>query len=108
MATSPAAAPQSTQRYPWGSWQPYFYGNWSDYNGQLFWVPGEPWGWVPYHLGLWMWDQKSGWVWMPGSMFAPAWVDWEFLSGHYFWRPFTLFDYYDGLDDPDIWGWDNH
>ncbi len=54
-------------RYPWGNWQPYFYGNWSNYNGQLFWVPGEPWGWVPYHLGLWMWDEKSGWVWMPGS-----------------------------------------
>ena len=43
-------------------------------------MPGEPWGWVPYHLGLWMWDQKSGWVWMPGSMFAPAWVDWAFCS----------------------------
>ncbi|OGD21037.1 MAG: hypothetical protein A2W03_10155 [Candidatus Aminicenantes bacterium RBG_16_63_16] len=81
-------------RYPWGSWQPYFYGNWSNYNGQLYWVPGEPWGWVPYHLGLWMWDEKSGWVWMPGSLFAPAWVTWEFYSGHYFWRPFSLYDYY--------------
>lgn len=82
-------------RYPWGGWQPYFYGNWTSYNGQLYWVPGEPWGWVPYHLGLWMWDAKSGWVWMPGSLFAPAWVDWDFLFGYYFWRPFTLFDYYD-------------
>jgi hypothetical protein len=86
-------------RYPWGnwqaSWQPYFYGNWTDYKGQLYWVPGEPWGWVPYHLGLWMWDKKAGWVWLPGSMFAPAWVDWEFFFGDYFWRPFSLFDFYD-------------
>jgi hypothetical protein len=86
-------------RYPWGNWQanwqPYFYGNWTDYKGQLYWVPGEPWGWVPYHLGLWMWDKKAGWVWLPGSMFAPAWVDWEFYFGDYFWRPFSLFDFYD-------------
>jgi hypothetical protein len=90
-------------RYPWGNWQanwqPYFYGNWTDYKGQLYWVPGEPWGWVPYHLGLWMWDKKAGWVWMPGSMFAPAWVDWEFFFGDYFWRPFSLFDFYDGWPD---------
>ena len=92
-------------RYPWGTWQPYFYGNWTDYNGQLYWVPAEPWGWVPYHLGLWMWDEKSGWVWMPGSLFAPAWVDWEFFYGHYFWRPFSLFDYYEGWEsDPYYWG----
>lgn len=81
----------------WGNWQPYFYGEWSSYNGRLYWVPGEPWGWVPYHLGLWMWDKKSGWIWMPGSLFAPAWVDWAFWSDHYFWRPFTLFDFFEGL-----------
>jgi hypothetical protein len=90
-------------RYPWGTWQanwqPYFYGNWTDYKGQLYWVPGEPWGWVPYHLGIWMWDKKTGWVWMPGSLFAPAWVDWEFYFGNYFWRPFSLFDFYDAWPD---------
>ncbi len=95
------------QRYlaAWGNWQPYFYGDWSEYNGQLYWVPGEPWGWVPYHLGLWMWDKKSGWVWMPGSLFAPAWVDWAFWSDHYIWRPYTLFDYFEGCRGG-AWLWD--
>lgn len=79
--------------YPWG-WQPYYYGHWNYFNGQLFWVPDEPWGWVPYHLGVWQWDKKLGWVWVPGSLFAPAWVDWEFFFGYVGWRPWSMFDWY--------------
>lgn len=80
--------------YPWGSWQPYFYGRWSSYAGQMFWVPEEPWGWVPYHLGVWQWDEKRGWFWMPGSAFSPAWVDWAFFGGSYYaWRPWSMWDW---------------
>jgi len=82
--------------YPWGTWQPYFYGRWMNVSGSLFWVPSEPWGWVPYHLGLWMWDKKKGWVWIPGSFFAPAWAVWDFYFGFYAWRPWTLYDWYFG------------
>jgi uncharacterized membrane protein YgcG len=81
--------------YPSGNWAPYIYGNWASYQNQLFWIPGEPWGWVPYHLGIWMWDKNKGWLWLPGSMFAPAWAVWDFYFGYYFWRPWTLFDWYD-------------
>jgi hypothetical protein len=89
-------------RYPWGTWQPYIYGSWTGYSGQLFWIPGEPWGWVPYHLGIWMWDKSRGWMWLPGSMFAPAWVDWAFFSGMFCWRPYYLYDWMSGFDS--IWG----
>ena len=78
--------------YPWGNWSPYVYGRWSLVNGNLFWVPEEPWGWVPYHLGIWQWDKKIGWVWIPGSVFAPAWVDWYFYYGFFSWTPWTLND----------------
>lgn len=81
------------QRYPWGNWSPYVYGRWSEVGNSMFWVPEEPWGWVPYHLGLWQWDRKLGWVWMPGSLFAPAWAAWDFFEGHFSWRPWTLFDW---------------
>jgi hypothetical protein len=84
--------------YPWGGWQPYFYGQWAMAGGQMYWVPEEPWGWVPYHLGVWQWDKKHGWMWLPGSMFAPAWVDWEFFFGYAGWRPWTLYDWF-GLYD---------
>lgn len=86
--------PFFNNRYPWGNWQPYFYGHWTVYQNQMFWVPDEPWGWVPYHLGIWQWDKKLGWIWLPGSLFAPAWVDWEFLNGYYCWRPWSLWDWY--------------
>jgi len=79
-------------RYPWGGWQPYLYGRWSEYQGQMYWVPEETWGWIPYHLGIWNWDVKKGWVWIPGSFFAPAWADWEFFFGYYGWRPLSLWD----------------
>lgn len=82
--------------YPWG-WAPYFCGRWSSVGGQLYWVPEEPWGWIPYHLGIWQWDKKLGWVWMPGSLFAPAWVDWVFFYGYFGWRPYGLFDWFDGF-----------
>lgn len=93
--------------YPWGNWSPYYYGNWTYLNGQLFWVPAEPWGWVPYHLGLWQWDKKKGWVWIPGSAFAPAWAVWDFYFGYYSWRPWLLYDwlYYYGYGyDYSYWG----
>ncbi len=78
--------------YPWG-WSPYYAGRWSYAGGQMFWVPQEPWGWIPYHLGIWQWDKKHGWVWLPGSMFAPAWVAWDFYFGYASWRPWSLFDW---------------
>jgi hypothetical protein len=86
--------------YPGGSWSPYFYGQWVGMGGQMFWVPAEPWGWVPYHLGVWQWDAKRGWFWLSGSAFAPAWVDWAYMQGSYWaWRPWSLFDwtYYGGM-----------
>jgi hypothetical protein len=81
-------------RYPNGSWSPYYVGRWSNYNGQMFWVADEPWGWVPYHLGVWQWNEKRGWYWIPGSAFAPAWVDWAFFAGNcYGWRPWSMWDW---------------
>jgi hypothetical protein len=85
--------PYFNDSYPWGTWTPYLYGNWANYQGQLFWIPGEPWGWVPYHLGIWMWDKSKGWVWLPGSLFAPAWAVWDFYFGCYAWRPWSLWDW---------------
>jgi hypothetical protein len=92
-------------RYPWG-WSPYHYGFWSYSGGQMFWVPEEPWGWVPYHLGIWHWDKKRGWFWLPGSLFAPAWVDWDFYFGYASWRPWSMFDWMLGAADPYMYGSD--
>ena len=79
-------------------WRPYLEGRWAPLQGDLFWVADEPWGWVPYHLGYWTRLQRHGWVWVPGSWFAPAWVRWApgpFLAS---WRPLDVWDFYG--DDP--------
>jgi len=86
--------PDSNDDYPDGAWQPFLYGQWRELEGLLFWVPEETWGWVPYHLGLWMWDYNYGWLWLPGLDFAPAWVAWDYFWGFYAWRPWALWDWY--------------
>jgi len=86
--------PFTNDYYPTGTWQPYYFGQWREINGGLFWVPQESWGWVPYHLGTWIWNKKLGWVWLPGSVFAPAWIDWDFYFGYFSWRPISLFESY--------------
>lgn len=86
--------PNYNDYYPWGTWSPYIYGHWREVNGQLFWVPEESWGWVPYHLGLWMWSKKQGWIWIPGSAFAPSWTVWDYYMDYYYWRPWALWDWY--------------
>lgn len=81
--------------YPWGNWSPYYYGQWHMTNDQLFWIPMESWGWVPYHLGLWIWNKNKGWLWLPGSAFAPAWAAWRFFFGSNMlaWRPLGPWDW---------------
>jgi hypothetical protein len=98
--------PHYNRKYPGGAWQPYVYGSWSVFNNQLFWVPQEPWGWVPYHLGVWLWDKDVGWMWLPGDAFAPAWVTWEFFAGFYMWKPWSLYDwYYSSYSYDDYYGY---
>jgi hypothetical protein len=86
--------PYDKDYYPGADWQPYRYGRWRDISGDLFWVPDEAWGWVPYHLGFWVWDPELGWIWVPGRYFAPAWVSWFHYQGLVAWRPRGFWDWY--------------
>lgn len=76
------------------TWRPYLDGRWVDIQDELFWVPDEPWGWVPYHLGYWTWLSRHRWVWVPASMFAPAWVKWASSETSVAWRPWDFWDFY--------------
>jgi hypothetical protein len=66
---------------PWGmapGWSPFFSGYWSSFG--LFgptWISYEPWGWLPYHYGGWVYA-PYGWMWVPGNsaMWSPATVTW--------------------------------
>ncbi|MGO9831049.1 MAG: DUF6600 domain-containing protein [Myxococcaceae bacterium] len=45
------------------------------------------WGWAPFHYGRWAMDANYGWVWVPGTVWAPAWVDWRLGGGYIGWAP---------------------
>src|SRR5207253_5554393 len=62
--------------------------------GALTWVSYEPWGWVPYHYGRWALDPGYGWVWLPGTGYAPAWVYWMYGPSSIGWAPMGYYDCY--------------
>ncbi len=56
--------------------RPFFHADFVHLNGQLFLVPQQLWGWVPAHMGTWVW-MKRGWTWIPGDWFHPGIVDFQ-------------------------------
>ena len=68
-------------------WRPYQLGRWQSTPIGLTWVSSEPWGWVPYHYGTWDHVPGHGWVWFPGTRFAPSWTYWYWGRSHVAWVP---------------------
>jgi hypothetical protein len=76
-------------------WQPAVMSDWRPYtNGQWVWTDrgwmfdsDEPFGWVVYHYGYWTQMDGLGWVWVPGTDWAPARVDWYSGDGFVGWAP---------------------
>jgi len=68
-------------------WRPYTYGRWAWTNYGWTWVSYHEWGWVPFHYGRWGWDNRLGWFWVPGSVWAPAWVSWRWSNLYIGWCP---------------------
>jgi hypothetical protein len=49
--------------------------------------PTERWGWATYHYGRWGFKEDIGWYWVPGTVWAPAWVSWRKSPKHVAWAP---------------------
>jgi uncharacterized membrane protein YgcG len=64
-----------------GYWTVSQYGN--------TWVSNYDWGWAPFHYGRWFFDDFEGWVWIPDTTWAPAWVVWRNGGGYYGWAPMS-------------------
>src|SRR5512135_658766 len=77
-------------------WTPYSLGTWRWTPAGLTWVSYESWGWLPYHYGTWAWDPDIGWYWIPGNLYAPAWVYWSYADDWTGWCPVGWYGgYYD-------------
>lgn len=57
-------------------------GHWAYDDADYVWVSDYDWGWAPFHYGRWVYG-GSGWVWIPGRAYAPAWVDWRLGANDY-------------------------
>lgn len=69
---------------PYGAglgWMPFTSGLWMNDPafGGWTWVSNEPWGWLPYHFGGWVYA-SNGWCW------APSGIGWGAFGS---WRPMT-------------------
>ena len=74
-------------RYVHSSWRPYSDGRWVYTEYGWTWASYEPFGWATYHYGRWSWDQRFGWLWVPGTEWGPAWVSWQYGGGYVGWAP---------------------
>ena len=68
-------------------WRPYSRGRWICSDRGWTWVSEEPFGWATYHYGRWTLLRGRGWVWVPGSQWAPSWVCWREDDSHVGWAP---------------------
>ncbi len=68
-------------------WRPYGHGQWVWTDCGWYWSSNEPWAWACYHYGSWVYDPSWGWVWIPQTEWAPAWVSWRVGGGYIGWAP---------------------
>ena len=62
-------------------------GNWVYTDEGWTWDSGYPWGWAAFHYGRWFFQDGYGWMWIPGTEWAPAWVSWRNSDDYYGWAP---------------------
>jgi hypothetical protein len=79
------------------NWAPYTAGHWVYTDDGWTWVSDEPWGWATYHYGRWVNLDGTGWCWVPGYAWAPAWVSWRYGDGYCGWAPLPP-DSFVGID----------
>ena len=68
-------------------WRPYCNGHWQRTDAGWYWASDEPWAWATYHYGRWDWSVEFGWLWVPHTQWAPAWVSWRQGAGYVGWAP---------------------
>lgn len=71
-------------------WRPYANGSWEWTDLGWYWVSDEPWSWACYHYGTWVDDPAYGWLWDPGTEWAPSWVVWSESPDYIGWAPCPL------------------
>lgn len=69
------------------NWRPYSRGRWACSDRGWTWISEEPFGWATYHYGRWALLRGRGWIWVPGTEWAPSWVSWRENDQFIGWAP---------------------
>jgi probable HAF family extracellular repeat protein len=70
-----------------GDWRPYRDGHWIWTDRGWYWESNERFAWATYHYGRWVDISGTGWCWIPGNQWAPAWVSWRENDENVGWAP---------------------
>jgi probable HAF family extracellular repeat protein len=70
-----------------GDWRPYRDGHWIWTDRGWYWQSNERFAWATYHYGRWVDIAGTGWCWVPGNQWAPAWVSWRESDDNVGWAP---------------------
>jgi probable HAF family extracellular repeat protein len=68
-------------------WRPYRDGHWVWTDRGWYWDSNERFAWATYHYGRWVDIGGTGWCWVPGDQWAPAWVSWRESDENVGWAP---------------------
>jgi probable HAF family extracellular repeat protein len=68
-------------------WRPYRDGHWVWTDHGWYWSSNERFAWATYHYGRWANIGGTGWCWVPGNRWAPAWVSWRQSDQEVGWAP---------------------
>jgi hypothetical protein len=66
---------------------PYSNGQWIYTDAGWYFRAPTPYEEITYHYGRWVFDPFLGWVWVPGRVWAPAWVEWRVSDAYIGWAP---------------------
>ena len=85
-------------------YRPYRHGQWVYTDEGWYFRASSPWEETVHHHGRWVYSPTAGWLWVPGRVWAPAWVNWRQNNDYISWAPLPPSDYlYDGyMNDPQI------
>lgn len=66
---------------------PYNNGKWVNTKSGWYFKANTPAEETTSHYGRWVKNPKAGWLWVPGRVWAPAWVDWKQNDQYVSWAP---------------------
>jgi hypothetical protein len=68
-------------------YKPYSNGQWINTEDGWYFKAPTPAEEITSHYGRWTQNDRLGWLWVPGRVWSPAWVDWRENDDYVAWTP---------------------